>query len=404
MIVSLLDSDTYKFTMQQFALHHFPSTEVEYKLIVRSKVDLRPYKKKIETEIDNLCNLRFLADELDYLRTIRFMKPDYVNFLEDFRLKRRHVKVYEENGQLAISIKGEWVNTILFEVPTLAIISEVYCRANYSETIAFEEGYKRLEEKTRLYLKGKDIRITDFGTRRRYSQAWHETVVKYLSDYQPQFWGTSNLYLAKKFNLKPIGTMAHEFIQIGMGLETTQLAKSQKYMLEKWAEEYRGDLGYALTDTIGMDAFLQDFDLYLAKLYDGCRHDSGDPILWGEKLIAHYKKLRIDPMTKSAVFSDNLTFQRAAEIQDHFRGRILCSFGIGTNITNDVGFKPLSIVIKLVRVNGNPVAKISDEPEKAICEDKQFLNYLKKVYGLPYGEFNSAEEYFAAVSREEAHD
>jgi nicotinate phosphoribosyltransferase len=212
---------------------------------------------------------------------------------------------------------------------------------------------------------------------------WHDEVVSTFARELPGYFnGTSNVFLAMKHNVKPIGTMAHEFIQAGQGLEKVQLKYSQQYMLEKWIEEYRGDLGIALTDTIGMKPFLKDFDLYLAKLYDGCRHDSSDPYTWCFSLVDHYKKLGIDPRTKSAVFSDNLDFLAAANIYKTFKDMIKISFGIGTNLTNDVGFKPLSIVIKLVKVNGNPVAKISDQPEKVICEDEQFLSYLRKVYEL----------------------
>jgi nicotinate phosphoribosyltransferase len=194
--------------------------------------------------------------------------------------------------------------------------------------------------------------------------------------------GSSNLLICKGLGLRPIGTMAHEYIQVGQGLENVQLKNSQKFMLEKWIEEYRGDLGYALTDTIGIDAFLNDFDLYLAKLYDGCRHDSGDPIIWGHKVIEKYKQLGIDPKTKMLIFSDGLNFERAAEINKIFSDKVKTSFGIGTNLSNDGNIKSLSIVIKLVEVNGNPVAKISDEPGKVICKDPQFLEYLKKVYNV----------------------
>lgn len=406
-IVSLLDNDLYKFTMQQAALHHFPSVEAEYKLIIRSKgVDLRPMRREIEDEIDHFCQLKMQQEELDFLGGIRFLKPDYVRFLEDHTMKRRYVTVSEEGENLALRIKGEWVNTILFEVPLLAIIEEVYCRNacahdENAPTLAAAQhtGQTNLEKKIAL-LREHPFRLVDFGTRRRFSQQWHEHVVGEL---KKVIWfdGTSNLHLARRYGLKPVGTMAHEWIQAGQGMPGVQLAFSQKYMLEKWAEEYRGDLGIALTDTIGMDKFLKDFDLYLAKLYDGARHDSNDPIVWGEKMIAHYKAMRIDPMTKIATFSDNLNFEKAIAIDKHFEDRILRTFGIGTFLTNDVGLKPLSIVIKLVRINGNPVAKISDEPEKEVCEDRQFSNYLKKVSGLPYGEFRTVAEYAADVTRRE---
>lgn len=383
-INSILDTDLYKFTMMQVAYHLFPSTEVEYKLICRNKaIDLRVYRKQIEAEIDHLCSLKLTQDELAYLKTIRFLKADFINFLEDFTLKKKFIYLGEENEQLSIRIKGDWAATILFEVPILAIISEIYCRSQIDYALAHKQGLINLERKVE-FINHHGFRFMEFGTRRRYSSEWQATVVNYLAKNLAidVFAGTSNLMLAKQFNLRAQGTTAHEYLQVGQGLGTVQLAKSQKYMLEKWAEEYRGDLGIALTDTINMDAFLRDFDLYLAKLYDGCRHDSGDPIIWGEKLIRHYQHLGIDPATKIAIFSDNLSFEKADFIAKHFRGRLKVSFGIGTNLTNDVGVKPLSIVIKLVTVNGNPVAKISDTPSKESCEDLEFLSYLKKVYGL----------------------
>jgi len=380
-IKSLLDNDLYKFTMQQCVLHQFPSAEAEYKLIVRSKVNINHLAKPLVDEIDYLCGLQINKNELDYLEAIRFIKKDYVAFLEDFRLKRRYVNVSQGKDQLEVRIKGPWVQTILFEVPLLAILSELYMGGIEATNLI---SFKTLENKLKSIQHTPDFHFADFGTRRRASACWQQMVVSICESKCPasMFIGTSNVHLAMKYGVKAIGTMAHEFIQAGQGLGVTRLSDSQKFMFETWAKEYRGDLGIALTDTIGMDAFLKDFDPYLAKLYDGCRQDSGDPIQWGKKLIAHYKSMGIDPMTKSAVFSDGLDFIKAKEILDHFRGRIKVSFGIGTNLTNDVGKKPLSIVIKLVGLNGNPVAKISDEPGKVICEDEGFLTYLKQVYGV----------------------
>lgn len=382
---SMLNNDLYKYTMQQAVLHHFPSTDVEYKFICRTKdTNLLPLKEKIERKIDLLCESRFTKEELDYLRSIRFLKKDYIDILEDFTLKRRFVNVYEEDGKLQISVKGNWFQCILFEVPLLAIVSEVYCSSRIRSPDALVEGRIRLQDKIDLLSRqDKPFFFADFGTRRRFSYAWQTEVVETLHRAFPKnFIGTSNVALAKKYNIRPIGTMAHEWIQAGQGLNKVQLIDSQKFMFEKWSAEYRGDLGIALTDTIGIKAFTKDFDMYLGKLYDGCRHDSGDPFTWGNSIIEHYKSLGIDPMTKSAVFSDNLNFERALEIDEYFRNKIKVSFGIGTNLTNDVSIKPLSIVIKLVKVNGNPVAKISDEPEKVICEDAEFLKYLKSVFGL----------------------
>lgn len=381
---SLLDNDLYKYTMGQAVLHHFPCAEVEYKFICRKEADLLPLKEKIERKIDLLCESKITQEELDYLRTIRFLKKDYINFLEDFTLKRRLVKVYEQDGKLQISVKGPWIQTIFFEVPLLAIVSETYCEGRIAAEYAYEEGRKNLQKKIDyLNRREEPFFLADFGTRRRFSKAWQDEVVGTLKKSFPKhFIGTSNLSLAMKHNVKPIGTMAHEWLQAGQGLNRVQLINSQKFMLEKWTEEYRGDLGIALTDTIGLNPFLKDFDSYLAKLYDGVRHDSGDPFTWGKAIVDHYKSLGIDPMTKTAIFSDNLNFEKASEIEEYFKNKIKVSFGIGTNLTNDVGINPLSIVIKLVSVNGNPVAKVSDEPQKVICENENFLTYLKNVFKL----------------------
>ena len=383
-INSLLDTDLYKYSMQMVVLHQFPSAEVEYKFICRNKdADLRPYIPKIKKEIEHLCSLRFSVEELNYLRTFSFFKKDFIDFLEDFSLKERAISIFEEDGNMALRIRGSWLSTILFEVPILAIISEVYMQDKKLKIDAFTDGTKIAKEKiNRMKECGVPLKIADFGTRRRFSRYWHKAIVAYYVKElgKDTFFGTSNVLLSKELGLTCVGTMAHEYLSAGMGLNKVQLVDSQKYMLETWAKEYRGDLGIALTDTISMNAFLKDFDKYFAKLYDGCRHDSANPYTWGERLIKHYEKLKIDPKTKTAVFSDSLNPGKIIELAKHFIGRINYSFGIGTDITNAVGVDALPIVIKLVKVNGNPVAKISDNPQKAICEDPEFLSYLKKVY------------------------
>lgn len=385
-IKSILDEDLYKFTMMQAVLHQFPSTEVEYKFRCRNKgTDLSPLADKIASEIKDYCSLKFEKPDLDYLSSLRFMKKDFIEFLRVFRLNPDFVSVSVDKDaapedRLSIRIKGPWLHTIMFEVPILAIVNELASIPDRVELGMIEQfGRDATIKKCRFIKANPGMHVADFGTRRRFSRDWHEEIVASMSD-SGAIIGTSNVWLAKKYNITPIGTMAHEWLQAGQAM-SVRLADSQKFMLEAWVREYRGDLGYALTDVIGIDSFLKDFDLYFAKLYDGLRHDSGDPIEFGEKVVAHYKALRIDPMTKTAIFSDSLTVQRAKEILDRFKDRIKVSFGIGTHLTNDVGIKPLNCVIKMVACNGQPVAKLSDSPGKGMCEDDEFVRYLKHVFG-----------------------
>lgn len=383
-INSLLDTDLYKLTMMQGVLHQFPWAEVEFEFRCRTAgADLSPIAEEVDRELDHLCSLGFHKEELDYLRRLRFIKEDFVQFLRIFRLNREFIRTGVENGEFFIRIAGPWVHTILFEVPVLAIVNEVYFRKNRPEP-DFEAGRKKLRAKIDLVReansKGTKIMFSDFGTRRRFSYDWQEEVIKILKSELPEnFRGTSNVFFAFKFGITPIGTMAHEWLQACQALGP-RLADSQKFALEHWAQEYRGDLGIALSDVVGFDAFLNDFDMYFAKLFDGCRHDSGDPIQWGEKLISHYQGMKIDPMTKRAVFSDGLSVPKAIELAEHFKGRIITSFGIGTNLTNDISGKPIQIVIKMTRCQGTPVAKISDSPGKQMCKDERYLEYLRSVF------------------------
>ena len=387
-IRSLLDTDLYKFTMMQVVLHHFPGAHVEYRFKCRNAtVDLTPHVEEIREEIHALCSLRFAAPELDYLRSFRFMKSDFVDLLGLFQLDDRFVEVApraDSPSEIDISIKGPWLHTILFEVPVLAIVSEVYNRNQVREP-DFTEGRRRLEAKIVLAngVREADFRIADYGTRRRFSRAWHEEVIRTLKrGLGPKFVGTSNVDLAMREGLTPLGTMAHEYLQACQAVGP-RLIDSQHFAFEVWAKEYRGDLGIALSDVAGMDAFLRDFDLYFCKLFDGVRHDSGDPFEWGEKLLAHYRRMRIDPRTKTMVFSDQLNLPLAIRLFNHFKDRSTLAFGIGTNLTNDLGYEPLQIVIKMTRCNGQPVAKISDEPSKTMDYDPSYVAYLREVFQVP---------------------
>jgi nicotinate phosphoribosyltransferase len=386
-IESLLDTDLYKFTMMQVVLHHFPAAQVEYRFKCRNaNVDLRPFADEIRREIAGLCNLRFTAREIDYLRSWRFFKSDFVDLLGVFKLDERFIRVSAIPGtqDIDITIRGPWLHTIMFEVPVLAIVSEVYNRNAHPQP-DYAEGRARLASKIEQLnaVPDPDFRIADYGTRRRFTRRWQEEVIVALRDgIQAKFVGTSNVHFALEHGLTPLGTMAHEYLQACQAVGP-RLRDSQVFAFNTWAREYRGDLGIALSDVCGMDAFLRDFDLFFCKLFDGVRHDSGDPFEWGEKLLAHYQRMRIDPRTKVMVFSDSLNVPLARRLFEYFRGRSQTAFGIGTNLTNDLGHEPLAIVIKMTRCNGQPVAKISDEPSKTMDYDPSYVAYLREVFQVP---------------------
>ena len=375
-IESLLDTDLYKFTMMQCVLHQFPGAEVSYRFRCRTPgVDLSPYADEIRDEVMHLCTLTFKDAELAYLGGLRFIKSDFVDFLSLFHLKDKYIRVTKDPAcdfGLSIEITGPWLHTILFEIPILAIVNEVYFR-HIAPVPDEAEGMRRLRAKIAL-LKNEpdnaDLRVSDFGTRRRFSRAWQEKVVRVLIDElgSPIFSGTSNVDLARRYGLVSIGTMAHEYLQACQALGP-RLRDSQVFGFEMWAKEYRGDLGIALSDVYGIEPFLKDFDMYFCKLFDGARHDSGDPFVWGERMIEHYRANKCDPRGKSLVFSDGLTVPRIIELYRRFHRRIGIGFGIGTNLMNDLGPQPLNIVVKMVRANGQPVAKISDNPVKGMCDD-----------------------------------
>lgn len=384
-IESLLDTDFYKLTMMQVVLHQFPAAMVEYRFKCRTTgIDLRPYVQEILAEIQALCQLRFTQAELNYLSKQPIFSSDFIEFLRIFQLNPHCVEIKTE-PDFQLTIQGPWLHTILFEVPLLAIINEVYYR-NIAPQPDLQEGERRLAEKI-VQLQDAGVQehfyFSEFGTRRRFSREWQGKVLGILKQSLPtSLMGTSNLYYAQAFDLKPIGTMAHEYLQACQSLGP-RLAYSQRFALEKWAEEYRGQLGIALSDVYGLDAFLRDFDLFFCKLFDGARHDSGDPLEWGEKLLAHYQVLGIDPQTKTFVFSDGLDFETAITLYRRFHGRVRIVFGIGTYLTNDLGYQPLQNVIKMVYCNGQPVAKVSDSPGKTMCPDPAYLAYLKQVFHLP---------------------
>ena len=386
-ISSLLDTDFYKFTMQQAIFHHYPDALVEARFHCRTNTNLASLADRIREEVAALADLRLTHDERQWMKATGLFQDDYLHYLQSTQLDPECVAVRAGSQGLEIDIRGSWLEITLFEIYILAIVSELYGRY-LSPVMNLDEGRRRLADKLdqlRFAANKPEFdgfSFVDFGTRRRFSGAWQRELIACLAESVPaQFTGTSNVMLAREFGLRPVGTMAHEWLQAHQAL-TSDLGSSQKQALKVWLEEYRGELGIALTDTINMDAFLNDFNRGLAQAYQGMRHDSGDPIVWGEKAIAHYESLGIDPATRTLVFSDGLNLDMALRIFCHFRDRIRVSFGIGTWLTNDVGTSSLSIVLKLVSCNGQPVAKISDAPGKTLCLDQGYIAQLRHVYGL----------------------
>lgn len=386
-VKSLLDTDLYKINMLCVYFNRFPNKVGRFEFKCRNK-DVRftaTMLKRINDELDKLCQLRFTEDEILWLSKLPWLKNKigFLSFLRLFQFDRNMITAtLDAGGKLKISAKGPIYMISYFETFVLSIVSEVYYDATYpNEDCSL--AISKLEDKiNQILTAGKPFKFSEFGARRRFSFDWHEQVVKTLAEKVPaqMFVGTSDMYLAKKYNLTPQGTMAHEFLCLGQALENVTVEASQRFMLQQWADEFRGNLGIALSDNLGIDKFLKDFDLYFAKLFNGVRQDSGDPIEVGNKVIDHYKKLGIDPKTKTIVFSDCLDVRKALDLNEKFADRINVAFGIGTNLVCDMGgFNPLQCVMKLVEVDGKPVAKISDSDGKVMCEDENYINYLKSV-------------------------
>lgn len=382
-IVSLLDTDFYKFNMNQVIFHKLTHANGEYYFKCRNSdvIFSDEMVEEINAQIDHLCTLSFKKKELDYLRSIRFIKNDYVEFLRLWHPIRDYVDCHKnEDGELVCIIKGPCFSAMQFEIYLLEIINEVYFRMKYNYDELVESAKERLEEKIEKMNNGTyTFSFAEFGCRRRLSREWQDYVVSQFVTRTKNCKGTSNVYLAMKYGVTPIGTFAHEFVQMYQGFPSIPLAYTNHHALKDWLDEYQGDNGIALTDTLTTDLFLLDFDLLHASSYKGVRHDSGDPFEWGEKIIAHYQKLGIDPKTKSLLFSDSLDFDKAQRLYEYFKDRIKVTFGIGTFVSNDTKERPLNIVIKLQRINGRPVAKLSDVKGKTMCIDENYLDYLTRA-------------------------
>ena len=381
-VVSLLDTDLYKFNMDQVIFHKHTDLTGEYYFRCRNEgvVFTREMFDEINAQIDYLCTLTFNREELDYLRSIRYIKNDYVEFLRLWRPIRDYVETsLSDDGQLEICVKGPLFSAMQFEIYLLEIVNEVYFRMRYDYETLRAQAKERLDRKIKAFQDGTyTFKFAEFGCRRRLSREWEDVVVRRLATETKNCIGTSNVYLAKKYNLTPIGTYAHEFVQMYQGIDSIPLAYTNHYALEDWYDEYRGDNGTALTDTITTDLFLLDFNRAMVNNFNGVRHDSGDPYEWGEKMIRHYERYGVNPKNKLLLFSDSLDFDRAQALYDYFCSRTKVSFGIGTFCSNDTEEDALNIVIKLQSVNGRAVAKLSDSPGKTMCRDEQFVHYLKE--------------------------
>ncbi len=379
---SLLDTDLYKFNMDQVIFHKHTDLSGEYYFRCRTEgVVFTPEMfDEINAQIDHLCTLTFKQEELDYLRSIRFIKNDYVEFLRLWRPIRDYVETsLSEDGELNIRVKGPLFSAMQFEIFLLEIVNEVYFRMKYDYATLVASAREKLDRKISDFQSGKyTFTFAEFGCRRRLSREWEDEVVRRFGQEIENCAGTSNVYLAMKYGMTPIGTYAHEYVQMYQGIDSIPLAYTNHYALEDWYDEYRGDNGTALTDTITTDLFLLDFNRAMVNNFTGVRHDSGDPYEWGEKMIRHYESYGADPRTKLLLFSDSLDFDKAQALWDHFKDRAKVSFGIGTFCSNDTCEKALNIVIKLQTVNGKAVAKLSDTPGKAMCRDAEYLEYLRR--------------------------
>ncbi len=381
-VVSLLDTDLYKFNMDQVIFHRHTDLCGQYYFKCRNAdvVFTPEMAREIEEQVDHLCSLTFRKEELDYLRSIRFIKDDYVEFLRLWRPIRDYVTVsLSETGELSIVVDGPLFSAMQFEIYLLEIVNEVYFRMKYDYDALLAQAKRKLDAKISDFQSGKyNFKFAEFGCRRRLSREWEDEVIRRLLQETNNCIGTSNVYFAMKYNCTPIGTYAHEFVQMYQGIDSIPLAYTNHYAMQDWYAEYQGDNGTALTDTVTTDLFLLDFNRSMVNNYTGVRHDSGDPYAWGEKIIAHYEKYGVDPRTKLLLFSDSLDFDRAQALYDYFRDRAKVSFGIGTFCSNDTDEEPLNIVIKLQYVNGRPVAKLSDAPGLAMCRDGEYLEYLRR--------------------------
>lgn len=396
-INSLLETDLYKFSMGQAIYHQFPS----YKTCWTFKCRNRDVKfsaemvEEIKSQIKNYCSLKFTEDELNYLSKIEWLHEDYIDYLRLWNARYEDFEIgTAADCGFSLEVRGTWLNTSMYEIPVLAIINEVYFRMTYDYDELFVQYKRKLEEKKAWLISGKyNLGIfSEFGLRRRLSAEAQDLALKTLCENNLQynnskFIGTSNVFLAKKYNVVPVGTMAHEFIMcVGQGNPMYNPAYSNKLAMDAWTKEYGVLNGTYLTDTIGDESTHLDMGYTFSICFSGVRHDSGDPYEWGEQWIQHYEKFynkyhdeRVNPKNKTLLFSDSLDFERASKLYDYFKDRIKVAFGIGTYIANDTDVPPLNIVMKVSECNDGPVAKLSNSPSKTMCKDAEYVDYLRKT-------------------------
>lgn len=395
---SLLEIDLYKLTMQQCMLHELPRNTARYEFACRNtpRLPLSEIAREVNEELDALCDLRFRREELEYLKEVRFLKPDYIEFLRLFQLNREFIQARAVGDQLEIVAEGPQVHVMPFELYVLPIVQGIYQR-RVAPPVAMSRmkqqldgvitrALDRLSRLQDAFPNARPFEFLDFGLRRRFSADWHDEMMTMLRERMPQYLrGTSNVHMARTMSLTPAGTLGHEFLQTMQAMPGVQLRQSIVAANELWNKEYRGDLGIALTDVVTTDAFLRDFDLLAAKCFDGLRQDSGDPLVWAKKVDARYRELRIDPSTKRKVFSDGLSLDTTAlDLYEELSCRQgqWTGFGIGTSLSNPSPVGALNIVMKLTTCNGLPTAKISDAPGKTMCRDQGFVTYLKQVFDV----------------------
>lgn len=384
---SILDNDFYKFTMQHAVIKLFPNVKVRYAFINRGKHLFPPnFAVLLREAVDAMVHLKLTIAEKKFLTdNCPYLDPTYLDFLQGYQYDPSEVKIEQEGTDLKVTIEGYWYRTILWEVPLMALISELFYASQKDLIRVNDEEVKRITKEKIENYNALGVVILEFGTRRRHSYAVQSLVNETLDNFgSNSFLGTSNVHLAMLQNRKPSGTHAHEWFMFHASQYGFKVANAVS--LENWTKVYHGDLGIALTDTYTTDVFFEQFNKKYSKLFDGVRHDSGDPIEFAKKTISHYEKMGIDPKSKIIVFSDSLNFDKVKLIADYCRGKIKTSFGIGTNFSNDVGLPPMNMVIKLTETkpensHWEAAVKLSDEKNKHTGTPKM-IALAQQVLGI----------------------